>query len=571
MKRAPFTELEKPPTRILRFALILSSLTAILLLALAWPLINEFLWPGSHNSARSALLLTATPSPFQPTVTLQPPSPTPTPGAPAPANMGALSGDILLGLSQQGYGQLYWYHLAGEPYTRLTNGNWDDIQPALNAEGSQLAFASDRSGSWDLYVLDLASGETARITNDAAYDGHPSWSSDGWLAYEHMDGENLELYIQPADGSLDPVLVTSHVAADYASAWRPGAQQIAFVSTRSGLPKLWLLDLEGSGDERFQLLDESDSLQTAPAWSPDGTWLAWAEQEDASWAIYARDLSKSNATSIRLGPGTNPQWNSAGTAVLAELDYATSNYLTAYDLQGGLALAPAELPGGLQGATWGDSALAEPLPAPMAGFAIPVQRPDPATGTLAALDDVSAPDAQLNSAAIDAFDALRQRAARAAGWDMLSSLEQAYVNLDEPLPPARQQDWLYTGRAFELHPALLDAGWMALVRQEFNGDTYWRVYLRTADQNGGLGGPLTGLVWDFEARSLIPAPAGMWIDFTALAADFGFERLPALPNWRTYYPGALFNQFAFKAGLSWEEAMLQLYTPEQVAAILAAK
>src|SRR4030065_786313 len=44
-----------------------------------------------------------------------------------------------------------------------------------------------------------------------------------------------------------------------------------------------------------------------------------------------------------------------------------------------------------------------------------------------------------------------------------------------------------------------------------------------------------------------------------LAADNGFERLPALTSWRTFYPGARFSEFAMTSGLDWETAMLELY------------
>src|SRR3989304_5603620 len=86
--------------------------------ALAGQLISGFLWPGSGGAASSALKLTATPSPFQPSGT---PSLTPTqtqtatPGAPFEAGGGsALSGTILLSLSEKGYAQLFWYRPGGE-------------------------------------------------------------------------------------------------------------------------------------------------------------------------------------------------------------------------------------------------------------------------------------------------------------------------------------------------------------------------------------------------------------------------------------------------------------------------
>jgi TolB protein len=57
-------------------------------------------------------------------------------------------------------------------------------------------------------------------------------------------------------------------------------------------------------------------------------------------------------------------------------------------------------------------------------------------------------------------------------------------------------------------------------------------------------------------------PAGYWVDMTSLAAAYNWERLPALPNWRTYYRGARFTEFALTGGLNWYAAMQELYPVE---------
>ena len=57
-------------------------------------------------------------------------------------------------------------------------------------------------------------------------------------------------------------------------------------------------------------------------------------------------------------------------------------------------------------------------------------------------------------------------------------------------------------------------------------------------------------------------PPGYWVNLTELAAAYGWERLPALSNWRTYFKGTRFNEFAFTSGLDWERAMLEVYPPE---------
>lgn len=83
-------------------------------------------------------------------------------------------------------------------------------------------------------------------------------------------------------------------------------------------------------------------------------------------------------------------------------------------------------------------------------------------------------------------------------------------------------------------------------------------------------------IWDFNSRSSGDvlayenggvsklAPAGYWVDFTDLASRFGWQRLPALNNWRSYFQGTQFNVFAMEQNLTWQQAMLEIYPPEQI-------
>jgi TolB protein len=187
------------------------------------------------------------------------------------------------------------------------------------------------------------------------------------------------------------------------------------------------------------------------------------------------------------------------------------------------------------------------------------------------LASVQAPYPQLQNLVEDSFNALRQRVIKDAGWDALASLENAFVPLTIALDPGLGDDWLYTGRAFALNSLMINAGWMAVVREDIGSQTYWRLYIRAQKQDGSEGKPIENSPWDLNARyNLDPAiyeaggkygtvPAGYWIDFTSLAQAYGWERLPALPNWRNYYAGTRFTEFALTGGLNWYSAMLQLY------------
>jgi hypothetical protein len=186
--------------------------------------------------------------------------------------------------------------------------------------------------------------------------------------------------------------------------------------------------------------------------------------------------------------------------------------------------------------------------------------------------------AELNRLALPAFQALQRRAAQALGWDALSVLENALVPLNRPLEPGRQQDWLYTGRAFALPTALMERGWLVALREEFGGVTYWRLYLKAAAQDGSQGRPLTALPWDFSARYIgtdqyyqaggrptAALPGGYWVDLTALASQFGWARQPALPTWQSFFQASLYNQFVLDGGLSWQQALQQIWSAAQLA------
>src|SRR5688572_623422 len=119
-----------------------------------------------------------------------------------------------------------------------------------------------------------------------------------------------------------------------------------------------------------------------------------------------------------------------------------------------------------------------------------------------------------------------------------------------------------------------NAGWMVTLREDIGAQTYWRIYIRASVQDGSLGEPIHDAPWNLNARyELDPrtyeqggeyaaVPAGYWVDMTALAASYSWDRLPSLPNWRNYYAGTRFSEFALTDGSDWYSAMQELYPDE---------
>jgi TolB protein len=534
------------------------------------------------------------------TPSAEPATTTPQPVATLTLNQGL----IVLALDEGGNTHLFAYQPqesgAGTPLplTRLTYGPWDDITPALSADGQTVAFASNRTGYWDIYLLTLSSGGITRLTDTPEYDGAPGWSPDDqWLVYETYHNDNLDIKIQSITTLSDTILLATDAAADFSPAWSPGHRQIAFVSNQSGEDEIWLADLDKAEEQRFQNISQSpNSRESHPAWSPDGKALAWVSEQDGIHELLLMKMASNGDTNPtpefgsqeNLGSGDWPVWSTDGETILTILEAPNQTYLTAYPTHHpGLALPTIELPGAVNGLTWGTIPLSAAIQTIYEQAAVVTSTPLYQTSTTAVPDDnggryqlmplnnVQAAHPYLHDLVDDSFQALRTRIANEAGWDFLTSLENAYVPLTAPLEPGMGHDWLYTGRAIALNAQPMDAGWLVAVREDFSTGTYWRIYIKALYQDGSAGIPLHDQPWDFSARyngdTVIyeqggawqaAIPEGYWIDFTERALSYGWERLPALSTWRASYPAARFNEFAFTGGEDWRTAMLELYPPE---------
>ncbi len=482
---------------------------------------------------------------------------------------------------------LFAYHPLNLALTRISHAPWDDIDPAVSPDGKKVAYSSRQNGYWDLFLLDLETGVTRRLTGTPDYEGAPTWSPDGqWLAYEHSDGIGQDIYLLSLmDEHAQPERLTDWDGVERSPAWSPQGRQVAFVSDKSGDEDVWLADLDQI-DHRFTNVSNTPlSNDSFPAWSKDGHRLAWSSETHGDHRITVWDAQREQSVLLN-AQGDRPLWSGDGKVIFAEWRAANQLQLTAYDANTGrLSLPPVDLPGSAYGFTWVNAPLPtwlaqtiqqgdQTAPPPLFSATTIAQANPTGRSQLLPLKDVTAPQAMLHAGVIDSFDALRSAVAQETGWDAFSSLENAFVPLTATNDPALDQDWLATGRAFTLNPLYLSAGWMTVAREELGGQTYWRVYLRARYQDGSMGLPIREMTWDLNVRysgntrayeqggKQTAPPDGYWINLTELASRYGWERLPALIPWRTNYLAIRANEFARTDGLDWQSAMTQLYPPE---------
>jgi len=495
---------------------------------------------------------------------------------------------FILSINDNGYAHLFGFSPGRMPLTRLTNGLWDDVAPSLSPDGQKAVFASNRNNYWDLYLLDLTSGQLSRLTDTPEYDGNPSWSPDSqWIVYETYLDSSLEINILSTVDDGQVIRLSHHPAAEANPVWSPQGRKVALVSNRSGDNEIWIASLDQPEDRRFVNLSQSPhSQESHPAWSPDGIKLAWASaRPNQSESIYVWDATAPGTPPRRIGSGNWPAWSEDGEQIATRVQEPNQDYLAAYRLNGELVLPPMSV-AAIRGIDWRTirvghlpstfekTAFLTPTP-PWKAQAQPQDEVPGERLSVVKLSDVQAPHPLLHDAVDEAFVALRRRVVAETGWDALASLANAYEPLTSTLDPGRGEDWLYTGRAFALNTLTLNVGWTLVAREDIAGQTYWRVYMRALAQDGSQGEPLSSIPWDLNARySLDPLaydqggaamksiPSGYWIDFTMLAGQYGWQRVAAQNNWRMYFAGTQYNEFILTDGLDWHNAMMELYPPD---------
>jgi TolB protein len=118
-----------------------------------------------------------------------------------------------------------WVMLAGgfEP-GRLTT-NLSDTAPAWSPNGSQIAFISSRAGNWELYLVDVTTGQETRLTDNSAADVAPTWSPDGRrLAFlSNRDGGWAVYILEIRSGQIQKVIATGDAYPD------PVAERLSWV------------------------------------------------------------------------------------------------------------------------------------------------------------------------------------------------------------------------------------------------------------------------------------------------------------------------------------------------------
>ena len=181
----------------------------------------------------------------------------------------------------------------------------------------------DRTGSGDVWIVDMERGTTNRLTSHPAYDWIPVWSPDGLRVTfaSNRDGI-MDIYEKSLGGNEERLLYKSPERKN-PNCWSADGRFLVF-EQENPKTKWDLYALPMDPGSKPVPLAQSEYDERNGALSPDGKWLAYTSNESGGFEVYVRPFGPVNSEStsnIRLSvdSGDYAQWRSDGR----ELYYLT--------------------------------------------------------------------------------------------------------------------------------------------------------------------------------------------------------------------------------------------------------
>ncbi|HEY2472266.1 MAG TPA: translocation protein TolB [Terracidiphilus sp.] len=177
--------------------------------------------------------------------------------------------------SRTGSKEVWVMDYDGQNQHAVTHLGTVSLSPRISPDNSRLAFASLGKVGWSIHMYSLDLNRLVSFSAGAVGGSNltPAWSSDGSkIAFSSSRSGDPEIWIADASGG-NARKITSFRGPDVAPTWNPRSNtQLAWVSGRTGLPQIYTMDQDGANVERLT----DGGYAVSPSWAPNGGWLTFA-------------------------------------------------------------------------------------------------------------------------------------------------------------------------------------------------------------------------------------------------------------------------------------------------------
>ena len=218
---------------------------------------------------------------------------------------------IAFASDRTGHYEIWFMDWDGANQRRITTHNGLSILPSWSPDNERLVYTSFARGTSDMYIINRRGGGRMRLPTSLGLNTSATFSPMGKdIAFVGSVNGNPDIYIVRDDGS-NLRRLTTETSIESTPEWSPNGRQISFTSGRSGTPQIYVMDAEGSNVRRLSF-DEGGWNDDA-TWSPDGEQIAYTSRVIGRFQIRVANVI-TRESRIIAGEGSNeqPTWSPDG-------------------------------------------------------------------------------------------------------------------------------------------------------------------------------------------------------------------------------------------------------------------
>jgi TolB protein len=188
----------------------------------------------------------------------------------------------------------------GENQHLILESRYPLMSPAWSPDGQWLAYVSFETKHSGVYVQRVRSGERRQVSARAGVNGAPAWSPDGKRLALTLGGSggNPDIYVLDL-ATQDLLRLTDDPAIDTEPEWAPDGASVYFTSDRAGSPQIYKIPVQAGAHPRR--ITFTGTYNARPRLSPDGAQLAMVTLDNGNYRIAVQDLTNGSVRVLSHG------------------------------------------------------------------------------------------------------------------------------------------------------------------------------------------------------------------------------------------------------------------------------
>ena len=188
----------------------------------------------------------------------------------------------------------------GENQHLILESRYPLMSPAWSPDGQWLAYVSFETKHSAVYVQRVRSGERRQVSARAGVNGAPAWSPNGKRLALTLGGGggNPDIYVLEL-ATQELLRLTDDPAIDTEPEWAPDGGSVYFTSDRAGSPQIYRIPVQAGAHPRRVTF--TGSYNARPRLSPDGAQLAMVTLDNGSYRIAVQDLTNGSVRVLSHG------------------------------------------------------------------------------------------------------------------------------------------------------------------------------------------------------------------------------------------------------------------------------